>query len=298
MEEATLTIRGEDVLREGEKLRALSNIVTPGYFEALGLRVRNGRPFTDLDTDASAPVVMINETLAGLAWPGQNPLGRQLRTNVEGAPWLTVVGIVADGKYRTLTEAPKPYMLRPLAQQPRSGMTLVVKARGDDAGTLAALRREVRALDPLMPLLDVKTMEQQMFKPLFVPRVLAALAGAAAVLALAIASTGLFGVISYSVSRRTREIGIRLAIGASPRSVAGTVMAQGFTIVAIGLVAGGGAALATGRVLRGMLVGVGPADPVTFAGAFLVMAAVAAAASYLPALRASGVDPMAAIRQD
>jgi hypothetical protein len=243
-------------------------------------------------------VAVVNETLARLAWPGQNPVGRQLRSDLEGAPWLTVVGVVADGKYRTLTEAPQPYLLRPLAQQPRTSMTLVVKSRADHASTLAALRREVQALDPLMPLLDVKTMEQQMVKPLFVPRALATLAGTAAILALAIASVGLYGIIACSVSRRTREIGIRLAIGANPRRMGFEVMAQGLTIVGIGLTVGGLAALGLGRVLRRMLVGVGPADPMTFAGAIVVLIWVAAAASYLPALRASRVDPVVALRQE
>jgi predicted permease len=298
MEETTLVIHGDAARSGGDKMRSLVNIVTSGYFGALGVKVTQGRPITDLDTGSTHPVAMVNETLARLAWPGQNPLGRQLRSDVDGAPWLTVVGVVADGKYRNLTESPSPYVLRPLAQLPRNGMTLVVKSGADHASILAALRREVEALDPLMPLLDVKTMEQQMFKPLFVPRALAALAGTAALLALAIASVGLYGVMGCSVSRRTREIGIRLAIGASPYRVAGDVMTQGLTIVGIGMAVGGLAALTVGRVLRRMLVGVGPTDPLTFGCAFILLVGVAFAASYFPALRASRVDPVAALRHD
>ena len=298
VEETTLIVQGAEARADSEKKRALLNIVTPDYFDTLGLRVRGGRKITTQDTGSSVPVVIINETLARLAWPGQDPLGRQLRSDIEGAPWLMVIGVIADGKYLNLTESPRPYMLRPLAQVPRTDLTLVVKAARDNENALTTIRREVQALDPSMPLLDVKTMEQQMAKPLFVPRALAGLATPAALLALIIASVGVYGVIAYSVNRRTREIGIRLAIGANPRGVAAQVMAQGLTIVGIGLAIGGTAALAMGRVIRRMLLGVGPADPLTFAGTFVLLIAVAAAATWLPARRASRLDPAVALRQD
>jgi putative ABC transport system permease protein len=297
-DESTVVIQGAESRLGKDKIRAFSNIVTPGYLEALGVNVSQGRAIGDQDVSSSLPVIMVNETFVRQAWPGGTALGRSLRLDRDGAPWLTVVGVVADGKYMNLTEAPQPYILRPLAQQPRNSMTLVVNSSGGDAGTLSAIRREVQALDPAMPLLDVKTMEQQMAKPLFVPRALTALAAPAALLAVVIASVGLYGIIAYSVSRRTREIGIRLAIGAEPRRVAGEVMLQGMRIVATGLGLGALAALAAGRLLRRMLVGVAPTDPLAFASAFAVLIGVAMLASYIPAFRASRVDPITALRQD
>jgi predicted lysophospholipase L1 biosynthesis ABC-type transport system permease subunit len=205
---------------------------------------------------------------------------------------------ILKGQYRTLTESPQPYLLYPLAQAPTDDLTLVAQAKHDHASALAAIRREVRALDPDMPLLDVKTMEQQMAKVLFLPQAMTALAGPAAGLAMVIAAIGLYGVIAYPVSRRTREFGIKLAIGAQSRDVIRQVMSQGLAIVGVGVGLGGVAALAVGRVMKGVLVGVGSTDPAAFAGALGVLVGVVALAIYLPARRASRVDPLAALRQE
>lgn len=299
LEESRLIIQGGEARPDQDKQRALVNVITPGYLEAMGVPIRRGRGFTDQDDASALPVVMVNQTLARLAWPGQDPIGQRLQVDGQNQPWLTVVGVVADGKYRTLREPPQPYMLRPFVQQPTSRMTLVVKSARDDASALAAVRREVQAVDPSMPLLDVKTMEQHLQqKVFFEPRAMAALAGPVALLAMVIASLGLYGVMAYSVSRRTREIGIRLAIGAKPRDVARMVMTQGLTIVAVGVGLGGPAALGVGRVMRRVLVGVAPTDALAFAGALALLAVVAVLATYLPARRASRVDPLVALRQE
>ena len=298
MNERTLLIRGFEE-REGQgRMRSLVNVGTPGYFAAVGVALRKGRPFTDLDTADSLPVAVVNETLARRAWPGQDAIGRQLRVDGEGSPWLTVVGVMADGKYRVLTEAPQPYLLRPLAQNAGDTLTLVAWGRGGHASVLSAIRREVQALDPGMPMLDVKTMQQQMAKVRFLPRAMTALAAPVAGLAVTIAAIGLYGVIAYSVGRRIREFGIRLAIGAQAGDVIGQVMRQGMRTVAVGLCIGLPMALAVGRLTRRLLVGVSPADPVVFLGALGLMLGIAALAIYLPARRASRVDPLVALRQE
>ena len=290
--------RGEEMRRSGDTNQSWTGIVTPRYLDAVGVPLRRGRAFTEQDTDATLRVVIINETFARRAWPGQDPLGRQVRTDRGDAPWLTVVGVIADGKYRSLTEGPRSYLLYPLAQAPTDELTLVADPRGDGAGALAAIRREVRALDPDMPLFDVKTMPQQMAKVLFVPQAMTALAAPIAALAMVIAAIGLYGVIAYSVSRRTREFGIKLAVGAQPRALVAQVMSQGLAVVGVGVGIGGLAALALARVMRGALVGVGPADPAAFAGALGILVGIGGLAIYVPARRATAVDPVQALRSE
>jgi predicted permease len=297
-DEGTFIIRGAEERTGNDHTRSWVNVVTPDFLDTVGVSLRQGRPFTEQDTNATLPVVMVNETLARRAWPGQNPIGRQLRSDHAEAPWLTVVGVVSDGKYRMLTEAPQPYVLYPLAQLPADDLTLVAQATHDNASALTAIRREVRALDPDMPLLDVKTMEQQMAKVMFLPQAMTALAGPAAGLAMVIAAIGLYGVIAFSVSLRTREFGVRLAIGAQSRDVVRHVMSQGLAVVGVGLGLGSVAALALGRVMKGVLVGVGSTDPAACAGALGILIGVAALATYVPARRAGRVDPLAALRQE
>lgn len=296
--EGDFVARGDEIRAPSDRSHAWTDVVTPRYLDVVGTPLRRGRAFTDQDTAVSLPVVIVNETFARRAWPGQNPLGRQVRTERADGPWLTVVGVVADGKYRTLTEPPRPYLLYPLAQAPTDDLTLVAGPRRDQAAALAAIRREVRAIDPDMPLLDVKTMDQQMAKVRFLPQAMSALAGPAAGLAVLIASIGLYGVIAYSVTRRTREFGIRLAVGARSRDVVGQVMRQGLTVVGVGVGVGGMGALAVARVMRGALVGVGSADPAAFAGALGALVGVSAIAIYLPANRAGRTDPVVALRAE
>ncbi|HSK10957.1 MAG TPA: ABC transporter permease [Vicinamibacterales bacterium] len=284
--------------RPGARTTMLVNVVSPQFFETVGVALRKGRAFTDQDADATAPVAIVNETLARRAWPGRDPIGRQLRADREGAPWLTVVGVVADGKYRSLKEAPQPCLFRPFSQVPSDALTLVVRTKGGHASALAAIRREVRALEPDMPLLDVKTMDQQMAKVRFLPQAMAALAGPAAGMAILIGAIGLYGVIACSVGRRAREFGIRLAIGAQAREVVRQVMWQGMSMVGIGLGLGLVAALALSQVMRRLLVGVTATDPVVFLGAVGLLVAIGALATFLPARRASRVDPLVALRQE
>lgn len=297
-DEEEFVVQGAELQAGHKGHRSLVNTVTPTFFQAAGVSVRRGRPFSDLDTPDSLPVAIVNETLAAREWPGRDAVGQRLRAGAEGAPWLTVVGVVSDGKYRTLTEPPQPCLFRPLSQRPASRLTLVVRSDRGHAEALAAVRREVHALDPAMPLLDVKTMDQQMAKARFLPQAMTALAGPAAALAILIAALGLYGVIAYSVGRRTREFGVRLAIGARPGRVVWHVFGRAMWIVAAGLAAGGAAALALARVMRGLLVGVTATDPLVFLATFGLLGAVASLAIYIPARAASRVDPLVALRME
>jgi predicted permease len=303
-QEAGLVVRGEDAPASGAsggptlEQTALVNVVTPRFFEAAGVPIRRGRAFTDQDDAASAPVAIVNETLARRAWPGLDPIGRQLRTSRSNDAWLTVVGVVADGKYRQLTEAPQSYVLRPLAQRPTDAMTVIVKARGPHQDAVSAVRDAVRSIDPGMPLLDVKTMDQQMAKVRFVPQAMTALAGPAAGVALLIAAIGLYGVVAHSVARRRREFGIRLAIGAQAHDIVRGVMADCAVTVGAGLGLGLAAALAVGQLARRLLVGVAPTDPAVLLAAVALAGGIAIAAIYLPARRASRLDPLEALRQE
>lgn len=297
-DEGSFLVRGHEARDASDATAALVNAVDPGALDALGTRLRRGRQFTIRDTAESQPVAIVNETLARRAWPGDDPLGRQLREDRPDAPWLTVVGVVADGKYRTLTEPARPLVLRPLLQRPSESLTLVAVAAGDMGGALGAIRHEVHAIDPGMPLLDVKTLEQQMAKVRFVPQALASLAGPAAALAVLIAGIGLYGVLAYSVSRRTREFGIRCAVGAQARDVIAQVLRQGVSVVGVGLGLGAVAAFGISRLMRHLLVGVSSTDPMAFLFAITLLLGVGVLAAYLPARRAGQVEPMIALRQD
>jgi predicted permease len=296
---------GGDIVIEGratqpgkEKFQTLASTVDDQYFRTLGTPVRQGRAFTERDTSSSLPVAIVNETFARTIWPGQNPIGRRLQYDLPDGPFLEVVGVAADGKYRQLTEAPRPYLYLPFAQRHQYRATVVVTYRGDLATAVASMRREVTAIDPAMPIFEVKTMDQFLERAMMAPRMSAMLAAPAGVLAALIAALGLYGVMAYSVSRRTREVGIRMAVGAAPLNIVRMVMRQGMGLAAIGLVAGIVLALLGTRFIAILLFGVTPTDPLVFFGVPLLLAAVAALACYIPARRAIKVDPLTALRAE
>jgi len=206
--------------------------------------------------------------------------------------------VVADGKYRQLTEKPQPYVFLPFAQNPAPRSTVVVAYRGDLGSTVAAVRREVKAIDPAMPIFETKTMDQFMERAMMGPRLSAALAGPAGLLAALIAAIGLYGVMAYSVSRRTQEIGIRMAIGATPGDILRLAARQGLVLAGVGIVIGLVVALASSRLVSILLFGVTPTDPAVFIGVPLLMSVVAGLACYIPARRALRVDPLIALRQE
>jgi len=269
--------------------------VGPDYFRTMGIPLLRGREFNAQDRAGAPGVAIINDALAKRFWPGQDPIGR--RVIVAGAH-LHVVGVVRTGKYRTLSEASLPFLYRPILQNYRARCTLVVRAAGDPHSLLTEVRREIQALDPNVVPIDLETMKEYMALPLFPAHTTGLLLGAFGALALVLAMGGLYGVMCYAVSQRTHEIGVRVALGAERRDVLKLVVGHGMLLALVGLGAGLAGAFAATRALTGLLYGISSSDPVTFVSVSLALAGVAFAASYIPARRATKVDPMVALRYE
>jgi len=276
----------------------LSSAVSVGYFETMRTRIVGGRDFTDADQSGAPLVAVINETMARRMWPGGSALGRRLRVGAADAPPVTVVGIAQDGKYRDVMELPQPYLYLPLAQRYVQSATLVVRTAGEPLASVVAIRSAIRALDPRLSLEDVKTLEALVVGRALLPyRVASGFAGVLGGMALALALIGLYGLVMFVVSQRTREIGIRMALGATAANVAAMIAVWGLRLAGIGIAIGAAAAFGLGRVLGGV-IGVSSTDPVAFGGAALLMAGMAAAASYLPGWRAARLDPTITLKRE
>jgi predicted permease len=269
--------------------------VAPDYFRTLSIPLISGREFTERDDAGALPVLMINETMARRYWPGRDPLGGTVRI---GQKAYTVVGVAKDGKYQQLGEAPASHFYLPLLQNYRSEMTLHLRTQGDPARLTEALRRELRALDPDLPLTAVKTMREHLRISVFSQRLAASFLGSFGALALVLATVGLYSLIRYAVSQRTREMGVRMALGARPRDIERLVVGEGLVLALIGL--GLGLALAFGitRFLASLLLGVSATDPAIFLAITAALAGISALSSYLPARAAAGVDPSVALRAE
>lgn len=292
----TVVAEGQASQRGALDLMAGVNTVGPGYFDTVGMTLRNGRGFTPADRREATPVVVINETLARRLWPGEPALGKRLRLG-DDEDFREVVGIAADARYAGLREPPQPYAYRPVLQSFSPMMMLHVRTEGAPEPLLERVRREIQTLDPSLPLLEPRTIGQIRNLSLWAPRMGAGLLTVFGLLALALAALGIYGVVAYSIGQRQREIGIRMAIGAGRRDVLGLVLRQGMGPVAIGVVVGLVGALAGARAISSLLFGVGAADPLSLAGAVVLLALVALAAVYGPARRASGLDPVTALRE-
>lgn len=269
------------------------NNVGPGYFGTMGIPLVAGRDFDLRDDEGAAPAMVVNETMARRYWPGRHALGGRVRCYGKD---FTVVGIAKDGKYQRLGEPPRPFFYVPILQLYRSRSVIHLRTAGDPLKLAPALRAEVRRLDPDLPLSAVKSMRQHLRLSLFNQRLAASFLGAFGLLALVLATVGLYSVIRYAVSQRTRELGVRMALGAQPGDVAKMVLKEGMTLALAGLAIGLAAAFAVTRFLEGQLLGVSATDPLVFVGVALLLAGVCALASWLPARRAAAVDPMAALR--
>jgi predicted permease len=297
-----ITIEGYTA-QPGESTEINSSFVAPGYLETLRIPVLQGRTFQQQDKANAPGVMLINEAFARRYWPGQQPLGKRIqmgvvRSGVNNAPYLTVIGVVKNGKYQTLGEEATPFIYLNLAQTYGSAPTLIVRTQGDPLASLPAVRSEVAALDKNLPLFNVKTMRQHLGLALLPARLAGTVLGIFGLLALILAAAGIYGVMAYSVAQRTREIGIRMALGANARDVLRLVVRQGMAPVLIGMAIGLGAALALTQLLKSLLFGVSATDPVTFVVIVLLLAAVAMLACWIPARRATKVDPMVALRQE
>jgi macrolide transport system ATP-binding/permease protein len=277
----------------GEEITAYYNRVGSRYFETMGIPLVAGRALDDRDVDGRELAVVINETMARHYWPNRSALGGIVRF---GSGPARVVGIVKDGKYRRLNEEPRNYMYLAVSQYYRPDLVVLVRTKGDPSGALAAVQSQVRALDPALPLFDVRTMEEHLQFSVFLPRMISTLLGLFGVLALVLAVVGLYGVIAYSVAQRTREIGIRMALGAARGSVVRMVLRQGLVLTGVGLAIGLGLAIAAGRVLSGQLIGISATDPFSFIATIAALMIVALAASVIPARRAAALDPLVALR--
>jgi len=274
-----------------------TNIIDLNYFDTLGITVVQGRDFKAQDRAGSSGVVVINEELAQRFYPGQSAVGKRLRTDSKG-PYLEIIGVVRTAKYRNLREAPLPFIYIPLAQEMQSNMTLLVRTTNDPASMLPAMRSELQALDRNVPVYAVKTMTEQIDAALSADRMTTMLLGIFGGAALLLAAVGLYGVMSYSVARRTHEIGVRMALGAQTLDVLSLVVKNGMTLSLIGLAIGLATAFAFTRMMATLLFEVTPTDVMTYAIVSVGLLLVALLACYIPARRATKVDPLVALRYE
>jgi putative ABC transport system permease protein len=293
----SLTVEGFPVLPVGQAPMINHCVITPNYFRAMGIPLSMGRDFTDADTRDSLRVTIIDERLAREYWPNESPLGKRVRFGPpeNNEPWHTVVGVVGAVKHESLSLTRRKTVYLPHAEITIADMALAVRAANPDNLT-PAVRGQVKAMDPDLPIINVRTMTEVISRSVWQPRLYTILFGVFAAVALALASIGIYGVMAYSVSERTREIGIRLALGAQRRDVLKLVVAQGMTLALIGAGVGLGAALALTQLMRSMLFEVSATDPLTYAALAALLSVVAMLACYLPARRATKVDPMVALR--
>jgi len=273
------------------------NVVGPNYFTTMQTPLLRGRDFTEADRQGAPGVVVINATLASMLWNG-DPLGKRISMSGPKGPFFEVVGVARDGKYRSLGESPQPYVYQPVLQSYDPKMTLVIRTTGEPLSVTTAVREQIRSVDPNLPVSDIKTLRDQLNFSLFPSRVAALTLSGFGVLALFLAAIGIYGVVSYAVAQRTHEIGIRIALGAKELSVLRLVIREGLFVVAVGVVVGLSLALVATRLIEGFLYGVAATDAITFFTVPLVLGVVAVLASYLPARRATKVNPLVALRYE
>jgi predicted permease len=268
------------------------------YFETIGTQLVAGRGIDERDTESAPKVAVINETLARRYWDSPaNALGRRFALNQDG-PWIEVVGVAKDGKYFSFGESPSRYVFQPLAQAYRGRVTILVRSKKNPDALMASIRQEVKSLDASLPIFGVRTMPQFLNRTVSVYETGASLVGTFALTALLLAAVGIYGVMQFTVTRRTREIGIRMALGAARGDVLRVVLGRSMVFVGVGLALGIAAALAAGRLTGTILAGVTGTDPLTFVAIIFLFGLVAFAASAIPARRASRVDPIEALRYE
>lgn len=283
----------------GEPVQALYTEVSPGYFATMGIRLLQGRDFTSRDQAGAPRVVVVNAMLAERLWPGKDPIGQTLRMGSDGPPRV-VIAVARDGQYERLVRPPRPFAFMPLAQQQGIGqVTLMVRTNGDTAPLVSALVGILRAKDANLPVGRAESMSQTMAEGgASVHRAVTVLLGAFGVLALGLAALGIYGVTAHGVTQRTREIGIRVSLGAKSRDVLALFVRGALRLAVVGVGIGVAVSVAVSRVLSSFLFGLTATDGITFVSAAVILTAVVALASYLPARRAVKVDPMVALRSE
>jgi predicted permease len=290
-------VEGQPLLPAGQELVAGYQVVTPAYFETMGIPLVSGRDVRESDVREAPPVVMVNQTLARKQWPGQDPIGRRLRIGSNPSdPWMTVVGLVGDIRHLGPATPPRPEIYQPFTQNSFTSMVFVVRTAGDPTTLVPALRSAVARLDPAQPISRVSTMDEHLARSLSRPHFMSTLTAAFGGLALLLSMVGIYGVMAYSVAQRTREIAIRSALGAQPRDVLRLVLVKACGLSVAGVVAGLISAAGLTRVLAGQLFGVTASDPVTYVSVAALLVAVALVAGAIPAVRATRIDGTVALR--
>jgi len=295
--QAGTTIEGAPPPKRGEDLVAHYQYVTPGYFRAIGVQLISGRWFTDADRDSLNPVVLVNEQMVIKGFGGRDPIGKRVRVGGDKEPFATVIGVIRDYRHYQLPQPMGPAVFYPYATYPGRQQTIVIRTTRDDPRTLVpALRAAVRAIDPKLALYEVKTFEEAVSNSLWRQRLQGNVLSIFAALALVLACTGLYGVIAYAVAERTRELGVRMALGATRSDVLRLVLGQSGRLVVAGVALGLVMAVLGVHMLDSLLYGVQAIDPTTFVAVPILLALVALAAALVPARRAALVDPIIAMR--
>jgi predicted permease len=298
-----LTIDGAPAPLPGQEPRASFRVTTPGYFAAAGIPMRRGRDFTERDAAGGPPVAIVNEMFARTVLSGGTAVGQRVKQGGPGStePWTTIVGVTADARQGSVRDPVAPEIYFPFAQNPVAFYTsaaLVARTRGEPAAARQAIEAVLQGLEPGAPISDVRTMEQVVARSMSSSTMNGALLSAFAALAVLLSTIGLYGLVSFGASQRTREFGVRLAMGATRATLAGQVLREALLLTAGGTAVGIAGAVLVSRLLAGLLYGVPPTDPLTYAGVIAIISATALTASAVPAIRASRLDPLRALREN
>ena len=293
----TLTYEGEAATTVPTHESSVS-FVSPNYFRTLGMQLVMGRDFTVSDREGAPQVAIVNQAMAEKFWPGENPIGKHISLESPRGPFLEIVGIARNGKYESINEEQKLSLYRPVAQEPQSNLTMLIRMRPESPSPLADARQMIRSIDPNLAVMESMPMREMTSIALLPQRMAAVITGIFGLLGLTLAAVGIYGLVAYSVAQRTREIGIRAALGAERRDLMMMIIRQGFIPIGIGVGIGLAGSIALTRLLESLLIGISPSDPVTLLGVSLLLTSIALLACYIPARRATRIDPMNALRYE